>query len=182
MTYIVGVDIGGTFTDCVAMDEQGTITIGKALSTPPDFSQGAIQAVRNAANNLGLPDEQHLLSSTRLFFHACTIGDNTLITRAGAKTALITTRGFGDTLLIMRGRNTDGLSASEVFHVSAQTKPEPIIPRSLIEEVTERIDYKGSIWIALDTAEAGESYRQAKGAGGRVHRGITALVGGKRGP
>ncbi|HET7393777.1 MAG TPA: hydantoinase/oxoprolinase N-terminal domain-containing protein, partial [Candidatus Binatia bacterium] len=107
MKYIVGVDIGGTFTDCVAMDERGAITIGKALSTPLDFSQGAIQAVRDAANNLGLGDEQDLLNATRLFFHACTIGDNTLITRAGAKTALITTKGFGDTLLIMRGRNTD---------------------------------------------------------------------------
>ena len=156
MNYTVGVDIGGTFTDCVAMDEQGAITIGKALSTPLDFSQGAILAVRDAANNLGLRDEEELLTSTRLFFHACTIGDNTLITRAGAKTGLITTKGFGDTLLIMRGRNSDGLTESEVFHVSAQTKPEPIIPRSLIEEVTERIDYKGSIWIDLDTEEAGQ--------------------------
>ena len=162
MKYIVGVDIGGTFTDCVAMDERGAITIGKALSTPLDFSQGAIQAVRDAANNLGLGDEQDLLNATRLFFHACTIGDNTLITRAGAKTALITTKGFGDTLLIMRGRNTDGLTSSEVFHVSAQTKPEPFIPRPLIYEVTERIDYKGSAWIDLDTRETEKIIDQLK--------------------
>jgi N-methylhydantoinase A len=154
MSYVVGVDIGGTFTDCVAMDDEGRITIGKALSTPLDFSQGAIQAVRDAAANLGLRGEEDLLQSTRLFFHACTIGDNTLITRAGAKTALITTKGFGDTLLIMRGRNTDGLTESEVFHVSAQNKPEPMIPRSLIEEVTERMDYKGNEWIELNMPEA----------------------------
>jgi N-methylhydantoinase A len=165
MNYIVGVDIGGTFTDCVAMDERGTITIGKALSTPLDFSQGAIEAVRDAAHNLGLVDEQELLTSTQLFFHACTIGDNTLITRAGAKTALITTKGFGDTLLIMRGRNTDGLTSSEVFHVSAQTKPEPFIPRRLIYEVTERIDYKGSTWIDLDSEEAEGIIDQLKAQG-----------------
>ena len=54
MEYIVGVDIGGTFTDCVAMDEQGAVTLGKALSTPDDFAVGAVDAVGDAARNLGL--------------------------------------------------------------------------------------------------------------------------------
>src|SRR4026207_2354822 len=102
MNYVVGVDIGGTFTDCVVVDEEGRITIGKSLSTPADFSQGALNAAADAANNLGLKDADDLLSTTRLFFHACTIGDNTLITRSGAKTGLIMTRGFGDSLHIMR--------------------------------------------------------------------------------
>jgi len=156
MEYIVGVDIGGTFTDCVAMDEEGRVTLGKALSTPENLALGAVDAVRDAALNLNLQSEDRLLRSTRLFFHACTIGENTLITRSGAKTGLITTKGFADTLLMMRGRTTEGLTEAEAFRASAQNKPLPIVPRELIEEVSERIDYKGSVLIELDTAEAEE--------------------------
>jgi N-methylhydantoinase A len=150
MKYVVGVDIGGTFTDCVVMDEQGTVTLGKALSTPDDFAKGALDAVIDAARNLGLASELDLLHATKFFFHACTVADNTLLTRSGPKTGLLTTRGFGDTLLIMRGRTTEGLTESEAFRASTQSKPTPIIPRSLIEEVSERIDYKGSVLIGLD--------------------------------
>jgi hydantoinase/oxoprolinase-like protein len=63
MNYIVGVDIGGTFIDCVAMDEQGAVTLGKALSTPDDFAIGAINAVADAARNLGLKNENELLAT-----------------------------------------------------------------------------------------------------------------------
>ena len=86
MNYVVGVDIGGTFTDCVVVDEGGKVTIGKSLSTPADFAHGALNAANDAAQNVGLKNADELLNTTQLFFHACTIGDNTLITRAGAKT------------------------------------------------------------------------------------------------
>ncbi|HEY7555768.1 MAG TPA: hydantoinase/oxoprolinase family protein [Candidatus Binatia bacterium] len=165
INYIVGVDIGGTFTDCVVMDEQGTVTLGKALSTPDDFAAGALDALADAAQNLGLADANELLSATGLFFHACTVADNTLITRSGPKTALLTTAGFGDTLLIMRGRTTDGLTESEAFRASTQNKPEPIIPRALIEEVAERIDYKGSVLIRLEPEEVARAVRALVGRG-----------------
>ena len=122
MNYVVGVDIGGTFTDCVVVDKAGHITIGKSLSTPDDFSRGALNSVTDAANNLGLESADQLFRSTRLFFHACTIGDNTLITRAGAKTGLILTRGFGDTLHMMRGKVAEGLTENETAHRSASGK------------------------------------------------------------
>ncbi len=154
MDYVVGVDIGGTFTDCVVVDDKGAITVGKALSTPTDFSVGAVEAVRDAAEKLGLKTEDELLRLTKFFFHACTVADNTLITRSGAKTGLITTKGFADTLLIMRGKVTDGLTETEAAHVSAITKPDPFVPKSLIEEVDERIDYTGSVLIRLDCAQA----------------------------
>lgn len=96
MKYIVGVDIGGTFTDCVVMDEHGTVTLGKALSTPDDFAKGALDAVIDAVRNLGLACELDLLRATKFFFHACTVADNTLVTRSGPKTGLLTTRGFAD--------------------------------------------------------------------------------------
>jgi N-methylhydantoinase A len=152
--YIVGVDIGGTFTDCVVVDEVGQITLGKALSTPTDFSAGATHAVRKAAENLGFTDESGLLRSTRVFFHACTIGENTLITRSGAKTALIATKGFGDAILMMRGKTTEGLSEAEAAHLSALSKPEPIVPKGLTREVCERIDYNGTILVDLNKHEA----------------------------
>lgn len=165
MKYIVGVDIGGTFTDCVVMDEQGEVTLGKALSTPDDFSVGAIDAVIDAARNLGLASETELLTATNLFFHACTVADNTLITRSGPKTGLLTTEGFGDTLLIMRGRTTEGLTESDAFRASTQSKPAPIVPRALIEEVAERIDYKGSVLIRLEAEEISRAVRALVGRG-----------------
>ena len=133
--YIVGVDIGGTFTDCVVLTESGKITIGKALSTPDGFAQGAVDAIADAARSLGFSSGGEVLRSARLFFHACTIGENTLITRSGATTGLITTTGFADTLLMMRGRITDGLTDEEATHLSAMSKPAPFIPRRFIEEV-----------------------------------------------
>ncbi len=166
MKYIVGVDIGGTFTDCVALDERGTVTLGKALSTPDDFAVGAVNAVGDAARNLGLAGEDELLSATQFFFHACTVADNTLITRTGPKTGLLTTEGFGDTLLIMRGRTTEGLTESE----ATQSKPDPIIPRSVIEEVAERIDYKGSVLVRL---EAEEIVRAVKSL---IERGVESVA------
>jgi len=153
MDYTIGVDIGGTFTDCVVLDEQGFLAVGKALSTPRDFSIGALDAVRDAAQNLGLKSEDELIRAARFFFHACTIGDNTLITRAGAKTGLITTRGFGDAILMMRGMTAEGLTEEEAAHTSALAKPDPIVPRTLIEELTERVDYKGTVLIPLKGEE-----------------------------
>ncbi|MGH7823735.1 MAG: hydantoinase/oxoprolinase family protein [Candidatus Binatia bacterium] len=157
MNHVVGVDIGGTFTDCVVVDESGTVTIGKSLSTPGDFSEGALNAVRDAARNLGLINADDLLKTTRLFFHACTIGDNTLITRAGAKTGLIMTKGFGDTLHMMRGKIAEGLTETEIAHRSAMDKPQPFVPRKLIEEVPERVDYKGNVLIRLNVRAAEEA-------------------------
>src|SRR5688572_14913343 len=149
MEYIVGVDIGGTFTDSVVLDEIGQITIGKALSTPTDFSVGATNAVKSAAEKLGLADEKALLDRTRVFFHACTIGENTLITRSGATTGLIATSGFGDAILMMRGKTTEGLGEAEAAHLSALGKPEPFVPKDLIREVPERIDSNGAVLVEL---------------------------------
>lgn len=154
MSYVVGVDIGGTFTDCVVIDESGGLTVGKALSTPADFSLGALDALNNAAANLGMADEEALIRSTTHFFHACTIGDNTLITRAGAETGLLTTRGFGDALLMMRGNITEGLTEAEAAHQSALDKPEPLILSPMIGEISERVDYKGGVLIRMDEKQA----------------------------
>lgn len=154
MNYVVGVDIGGTFTDCVVVDGNGKVTVGKSLSTPADFSQGALNSAADAAKNLGLKDAGELLRATRLFFHACTIGDNTLITRSGAKTGLMMTKGFGDSLHMMRGKVAEGLTENETAHKSALDKPQPFVPRRLVEEIPERVDYKGQELIRLNVQAA----------------------------
>lgn len=159
-SFVVGVDIGGTFTDCVVVGDGGKMTFGKASSTPPHFADGVLDAVRDAAHNLGLPDVQALLRSTRLFYHACTIGDNTLITRAGAKTGLIATKGFGDAMLMMRGGITAGLPEAEANHAAALNKPEPFVPKRLIAEVDERIDFEGDVLVRLKPGDVERAVRK----------------------
>jgi len=153
LDYIISVDIAGTFTDCVILDTSGKLTIGKALSTPHDFSLGVVDSLQNAAENLGISNVGDLLGSTYLFFHACTVADNTLITRAGARTGLVVTKGFPDTFLMMRGKLTDGLTETEASHVSALEKPEPLVPRTMTGEVPGRIDYRGSVLIETDVPQ-----------------------------
>ena len=170
MNYIVGVDIGGTFTDCVVINDEGDMVVGKSLSTPPDFSVGATDAVRDAARNVGLRDETELLGATTLFFHACTIGENTLITRSGPKTGLITTRGFPDTMLMMRGKITEGLTETEAARLAYLQKPKPFVPRPLIVEVNERVDYKGAVAVPLDIQQATEAVQEL------VSRGIESVA------
>ena len=154
MEYNLGVDIGGTFTDCVVVDEAGELTVGKSLSTPDNFALGVLNAVHNAAEHLGMTGEEALLHTAKLFFHGCTVGDNTLLTRSGARTGLITTKGFADSIYMMRGRMTEGLTEAETAHFYALTKPDPLVPRRLIGEVKERVDYKGAVVVPLDLDEA----------------------------
>ncbi|MBI3303662.1 MAG: hypothetical protein HYZ72_16480 [Deltaproteobacteria bacterium] len=90
MQYFCGVDTGGTFTDCVVMDERGQITIAKSPSTPKDFAEGFFNALEVAADKLGLTLIQ-LMQNTRLLLHGTTIGTNAIVQLKGVKTGLITT-------------------------------------------------------------------------------------------
>ncbi|MEW6296562.1 MAG: hydantoinase/oxoprolinase family protein [Thermodesulfobacteriota bacterium] len=154
MQYFCGVDTGGTFTDCVVMDERGQITIAKSPSTPKDFAEGFFNALAAAAEKLGLTLGQ-LMQQTRLLLHGTTVGTNAVVQLRGAKTGLITTRGHGDALIIMRsvGRSA-GLPIEKLLHVSRHQKPAPIIPRTLIREVSERVDWRGEVFLPLNTDEA----------------------------
>ncbi|MCS6927505.1 MAG: hydantoinase/oxoprolinase family protein, partial [Candidatus Binatia bacterium] len=154
MQYFCGVDTGGTFTDCVVVDERGQITLAKSPSTPHDFAEGFFHALAAAAEKLGLTLSQ-LMQQTRLLLHGTTVGTNAIVQLRGAKTGLITTRGHGDALLIMRsvGRSA-GLPIEKLLHVSRHQKPTPIIPRSLIREVSERIDWRGEVFLPLNIDEA----------------------------
>jgi N-methylhydantoinase A len=99
---LVGVDIGGTFTDCVVLGRRGEVTATKAASTPENFAEGMINAMRLAADRLGVSFE-HFCRDVAVLTHGTTVGTNALIQRKGARVGLITTRGHEDAIHIMRG-------------------------------------------------------------------------------
>lgn len=170
MPYVIGVDTGGTFTDCVIVDEKGRVAIGKSPSSPEDFSRGVVESVGVVADSLG-KSLREVLADTAVLAYGSTVGTNAVITRSGAKAGLITTKGFEDTLLIMRaiGR-VAGLSESEIVHMVRTDKPPPIIPKSLIRGVRERVDYGGRVIIPLNREDAARAAKEL------VEQGVEAIA------
>jgi N-methylhydantoinase A len=124
----VASDVGGTFTDLVFLDEAtGQVGVAKASTTPSNFAQGVIETLHKG--KLYVPD-------STFFVHGSTIIINAVTERKGAKTALITTRGFRDVLEIGRANRPD------IYNMH-YGKPKPFVPRHLRFEVGERVNYKG---------------------------------------
>lgn len=164
-SYLVGVDIGGTFTDCVVIDQDGNVTSAKSPSTPHNFSEGMINAVGVAAEKLG-KKAGDLFSETNILSHGTTVGTNTIIQKNGARVGLITTRGHSDVIHIMRGsRGYSGLDIKKVIHFPEGGKPDPIIPKSLIRGVSERVDCFGNVVVELNEDEAITAIDQLATAG-----------------
>lgn len=143
----IAVDIGGTFTDMACFDEAtGKISFGKALSTHGQLVDG----IQNTLDGTGVD-----LANGYLFLHGSTIVINTLLERTGAKTALLITEGFRDIYEIGRVNRPD---AYNLFF----SKHEPLVPRSLRFEVTERLRADGSLHKALDEAGVRQVARELK--------------------
>jgi N-methylhydantoinase A len=151
--YTVAVDIGGTFTDVVVMDAAtGKTHAGKSLSTPDDLQRGVFDGLADAARGAGV-DVPQLLARAERVVHATTQSSNAVFAFSGAKTAVITTRGFGDTLLIMRATGrVAGLSVFERHHYRATQKPRLLVDERDIFEVPERVDALGTVVQPLDEA------------------------------
>jgi N-methylhydantoinase A len=148
-------DIGGTFTDLVAFDEEsGKITLAKASSTPPEFHRGLADAIRKSDLDP---------RSVAFFVHGTTVVINALTERKGAPTALVTTRGFRDVLEITRANRPD------MYNLRFQ-KQAAFVPRHLRFEVDERVGYKGDVMKPLDE----DSVRDA--AGEIKALGVTAVA------
>lgn len=130
----VATDIGGTFTDLVYVDDEGKIGIGKSHTTPPNFEKGVINVLKESGVDI---------AAISRFIHGTTVIINALTEKKGAKTGLITTKGFRDVLEIARGNRPD------LFNVRYQ-KPEPFIERYLRQEVEERLNYKGEVLTPLN--------------------------------
>lgn len=154
MSLVIATDVGGTCTDTVIVGEDGAVVIGKALSTPPGFADGVLDSIRNAAAAMQA-EPADVFRRASLFIHGSTVVDNTLLERKGARTGLLTTAGFEDTLLVTRGAygRWSGLSEEGLKHPVATNRPPPLVPFDLVRGVTERVDYKGAVITALDDAE-----------------------------
>ncbi len=136
----VATDIGGTFTDMVSISKTGDIQTIKTDTTVPNYEQGVINVIQASGVN---PKE------IDMFIHGSTVVINTLTERKGAKTALITTKGFRDVLEIARGNRPD------LFNVRYK-KPTPFVERYLRQEVEERLDYQGNIITPLNKSSVKE--------------------------
>jgi N-methylhydantoinase A len=160
MTYLVGIDIGGTFTDCAIVDRAGKLLTTKVPSTPEDFSRGMLNALGAGAQSLGLRLE-HFCRGIAFLSHGTTVGTNTIIQKRGAKVGLITTKGHEDAIHIMRGsRGYSGRDIRKVVHFPETSKPQPIVPKRLIRGVSERVDCFGEIVVPLNTEETERAIRE----------------------
>ncbi len=135
--FLLGVDIGGTFVDLVRFDlDSGAIAVSKAPSTPDDLTAG-IRAC--------LDKSETRLAEVDTLFHGSTMVINTIVERSGARTGLVTTRGFRDVLEIGRGNRPINY---DLFY----EKPDLLVPRHLRFEVDERLDNTGRELIPVDLA------------------------------
>ena len=141
----IGIDVGGTFTDIVAVSEAGTVTFAKATSTPSDPSIGVMNAVERLADELGI-SSKNLLSKTESIVHGTTVATNAALQGRGVETAYITNRGIADVLRI--GRQT----RSKLYDLRA-SKLEPPIKQSLTFEVDARLDANGNEVTALNESQ-----------------------------
>lgn len=146
MKYKVGVDVGGTFTDLVAMDEEGMIKVTKASTTPEDQSIG----VANTIKKVGID-----LKDVTFFSHGATVGANAVIENKGAKVAIITTKGFRDILELRRGQRVID-NPNDMYNLQMDLPQDyvggydPLVKRPLRFEVSERLDFRGKVLKPLD--------------------------------
>jgi N-methylhydantoinase A len=154
MAFRIGVDIGGTFTDCIVVDADGRRTISKSLTTHGSLADGVLSALEMNASERGI-GQLELLTRCDLFVHGTTVATNALLTRNGSRTGLITTVGHEDALIIGKVfSKRAGLGEREIVHSTRLRKPEPIVPPELILGVNERIDRDGDVVVGLSEGEA----------------------------
>jgi N-methylhydantoinase A len=150
MTYVIGVDTGGTFTDGFVADQLGHLSSAKSPSTPPEFSVGVLNVIDELAKSLKVTT-LNLLKSTSFIIHGTTSTLNALITGDVSKVGFLTTKGHADSISIMNveGRYA-GLDPDRIQNMAGTNKPAPLVPRSLVIEINERVDYKGAVIVRLD--------------------------------
>ena len=160
MGFTIGVDIGGTFTDCVVLSEGRVMATGKAPSSAPAFQEGFIAAIEIAASSLDR-DARDLLADTDAILHGSTVGTNALVERSYPPVGLIATQGHRHTLMFMHaGGRLLNQPAEGIAHIAAQSKPDPLVPLELVEEVDERVTSDGRVLVALDRGTAESAVRR----------------------
>jgi N-methylhydantoinase A len=153
----IGIDVGGTFTDLVAIEASGRTVFAKVLSTPQDQSIGVMAGLDELARRLDLSCAQ-MLAQTQRLVHGTTVATNALLERKGAKVALLTTAGHRD-VLEMR----EGLKGNR--YDLRTPPPEPLVPRELRFGVRERLRPNGEVLTPLDQDSLGEAIAAIKASG-----------------
>ena len=152
--YRVGLDIGGTFTDFVLLDQAtGEVRLRKCLTTPEDPSAGALEGLAALLAEAGLK-----MRDLAALVHGTTLVTNTIIERRGARVGLLTTRGFRDILEMGTEQRYD-------IHDLFLQFPEPIVPRGLRREIAERVSRDGDVVTPLDLDQARSEIRYLVEAG-----------------
>ncbi|MEO7385514.1 MAG: hydantoinase/oxoprolinase family protein [Gammaproteobacteria bacterium] len=144
MSYRLGVDVGGTFTDLLLIDEQnGDVFTAKVPSTPHDSSVGVLSGIEKVCKNAGIDPNK-----ITHFMHGTTVATNTVLTGSGAKVGLVTTKGYRQVLQIARSFVPGGLGGWVIYNKSL-----PIAPLALTIEADERIGARGEVVRKLDEAK-----------------------------
>ena len=165
----IDIDVGGTFTD-VVLTLDGERVIAKCPTTPHDLSIGFLDGIEAAGEKAGFSIEE-LLPKIDIIRYSTTVALNLLLQRHGPRVGLLTTEGHEDAIVIGRGAQwTDGKRVAERRNIAAQNKPAPLIERSMILGVRERIDSTGTVIRPLDEDDVREKLRTL------LDRGARALV------
>lgn len=139
--FLAGIDVGGTFTDLVLVDDAGQVRIEKSPSTPADIVEGVLSVIEQAEIAMNL--DQPLLRRLTRLVHGTTVAANAFLERKGAKLGFITTRGFRDTLVMRR-------MYRENMYDTRSAPVTPLVSRDNIFEIEERIDHNGNVVTGLN--------------------------------
>jgi N-methylhydantoinase A len=153
----IGIDVGGTFTDLVAIDDRGVATLAKVPSTPDDPSRGVIEGLARLADTLALPIAELLRAANRIV-HGTTVATNALIEGKGARTGMLVTAGHRD-VIEMR----EGLKPVERYNMR-MPPPAQLVPRALRLPVVERMRHDGRVEVPLDEKSLQEAIAALRAA------------------
>src|SRR5258707_15874129 len=145
--YRIGIDVGGTFTDLVAVDPAGRATLAKVASTPTDPSVGVMDGLNRLAEVLGVPAAR-MFAETERIVHGTTVATNALLEQKGAKVGLLTTEGHRDVIEMREGLKDDRYNLR-------MPPPVPLVPRARRLGVRERMRFDGTVTTRLDAKSVG---------------------------
>src|SRR6201992_3654961 len=153
----IGIDVGGTFTDLVAINAAGRTVFAKSLSTPQDQSIGVMAGLDELARRLR-PSRADMLAQTQRLVHGTTVATNALLERKGARVALLTTEGHRDVIEMREGLKDNRYDLRS-------PPPEPLVPRHFRLGVKERLKANGEVAIPLDDTSLGDAIAAIKRSG-----------------
>lgn len=169
----LAIDIGGTFTDCF-LEWNGRHVEGKALTTHHNLAVGFLDAVARASEEIGVAAEE-ILASVDSIRYGTTLGTNALIERKGPRVGVLVTMGFESSLKLSRGRGYgEGLPRHLQVDLPRATRPEPLVPRSLVVGIQERVDFKGEVLVPLQVDDVRRKIRRLVDQGAECF--VVALV------